>query len=128
MDAAVRNYVRQRAENRCEYCGLTQEQSPLASLHIEHIISKKHKGGDDSENLALACIDCNLHKGSNIAGIDPLTGQLTELFHPRKQQWSDHFVQDGLFIIGKTAIGRTTIEVLNMNSEEQIQLRLFSRD
>ena len=54
----------------------------MASLHIEHIRPKKHAGTDDAENLALACIECNLRKGTNVAGYDPDTGTLTELFNP----------------------------------------------
>jgi 5-methylcytosine-specific restriction endonuclease McrA len=77
----------ERAQNACEYCCLHQEDSPLATLHIEHIIPKFHGGSDDIDNLALACIDCNLHKGTNLTGIDPETGALTELFHPRHQEW-----------------------------------------
>ena len=123
MDAAIRQLVRQRAGDRCEYCGLAQEQSPLAALHVEHVIPKKHGGTDASDNLALACIDCNLHKGSNVAGYDPLTGELTELFHPRRHVWAEHFGWAGAVVVGKTQIGRTTVEVLQMNSEEQLQLR-----
>jgi hypothetical protein len=33
--------------------------------------------------------------------------------------WEEHFAFDGLYIVGKTAVGRTTIRVLNMNSEER---------
>ncbi len=62
MNTATKALVRQRAGQRCEYCQLRQEDSPLAVLHIEHVIPKKHGGSDDLENLALACIDCNLHK------------------------------------------------------------------
>src|SRR5688572_14762690 len=112
MDAAVRNLVRDRADDRCEYCGLRQDQSPLAALHVEHVIPRKHGGGDDPENLALACVACNLHKGTNVAGYDPQTGALTELFHPRRQRWSDHFEWRGVFIVGRTAQGRTTVDVL----------------
>lgn len=126
MDEATRNRVRQRAGGRCEYCGLRQEQSPLAALHIEHITPKKHGGTDDPDNLALACIDCNLRKGTNVAGYDPATGVLTELFHPRRHIWSEHFAPQGPLIIGKTPIGRATVEVLQLNSEEQLQLRVVS--
>jgi hypothetical protein len=98
--------------------------SPLAALQIEHILPRKHGGDDDADNLALACIDCNLSKGSNIAGIDPVTRATTELFHPRRQSWNTHFEWKGLQIVGRTAIGRTTVEVLRMNSDEQIQLRM----
>lgn len=125
MDAALKRFVRERARNRCEYCHLAQEQSPLFSLQIEHIRPRKHHGGDESENLALACIDCNLHKGPNLAGIDESSGTLTELFHPRVQDWSEHFEMRGPLIIGKTATGRVTVDVLNMNSVEQVTLRLL---
>jgi hypothetical protein len=45
------------------------------------------------------------------------------LFDPRHQRWEDHFAWRGIYVIGKTAVGRTTIRVLNMNSEEQLALR-----
>ena len=70
--------MRNRAGNRCEYCQLRQEDSPLAALHVEHIVPKTHGGTDDLENLALACIDCNLHKGPNLTGIDPERDQVTQ--------------------------------------------------
>jgi 5-methylcytosine-specific restriction endonuclease McrA len=91
MDAQTRAQVRDRAGNRCEYCQLHQDDSPLAVLHVEHVIPKVHGGTDDLENLALACIDCNLHKGPNLTGIDPESNRVTELFHPRRQQWVEHF-------------------------------------
>ena len=91
MDIATRRLVRQRAADRCEYCGLHEEHSPLATLQLEHIVPKKHGGTDNLNNLALACIDCNLHQGSNLTGYDPETGEITELFNPRTQRWTDHF-------------------------------------
>ncbi len=123
MNEATRNQVRERSAHRCEYCQLHQKDSPLAALHIEHIIPKIHGGGDDLDNLALACIDCNLHKGPNLTGLDPTTKQVTELFHPRHQRWEDHFEWLGIYLHGKTPIGRTTVRVLNMNSEDQLALR-----
>ena len=126
MDVATRNLVRRRAGNRCEYCGLRQDQSPLASLQIEHIRPKKHGGSDDQSNLALACIDCNLYKGSDIAGYDPATGSLTEFFNPRLQVWSEHFEWKGLRIVGRTPAGRTTVDVFRMNAEERLQVRAVS--
>ena len=65
MGPATRSRVRRRAGNRCEYCHLHQDDSPLAVLHVEHIGPKCHGGNDSLENLALACSDCNLHKGTN---------------------------------------------------------------
>ena len=84
MLPGTKTRVRERAGNTCEYCRLHQDDSPLAVLHNEHIIPKIHGGTDDLDNLALACIDCNLHKGPNLTGIDPATGTVTELFHPRQ--------------------------------------------
>jgi len=115
--------VRERADNACEYCHLRQDDSPLAALHIEHVIPRMHGGTDDLDNLALACLDCNLHKGPNLTGIDPETGAVTELFHPRRHVWDDHFAWNGLYMTSGTSVGRTTIRVLSMNSEDQLALR-----
>jgi len=123
IGSQTRAQVRERAQNACEYCHLHQDDSPLAALHIEHIIPKTHGGSDDLDNLALACIDCNLHKGTNLTGIDPETNEVTELFHPRRQEWIEHFGLQHVHVIGKTATGRTTIRVLNMNSDDQVALR-----
>ena len=123
MDATTKRLVRERAGNLCEYCRLHQDHSPLATLQIEHINPRKHGGTDALENLALACIDCNLSKSSNIAGRDPDTSQITPLFNPRVDSWSDHFEFEGAHIVGKTPVGRTTIYVLNMNSDYQLEFR-----
>jgi hypothetical protein len=126
MDAATRSLVRARAIDCCEYCGRHQDASPLARLQIEHVIPRKHGGSDDPDNLCLACIDCNLGKSSNLTGIDPATGDFSnpvQLFNPRTQQWNDHFERQGARIVGKTDVGRTTVYVLNMNSEDQIERR-----
>ncbi len=123
IGSKTRTHVRERAQNACEYCHLHQDDSPLAALHVEHIIPRIHGGTDDLDNLALACVDCNLHKGTNLTGIDPQTNELTELFHPRRQDWDEHFEWQGIYLTGKTAAGRTTIRVLNMNSDDQVALR-----
>jgi 5-methylcytosine-specific restriction endonuclease McrA len=123
MNERTKARVRERAGYCCEYCHLSQDDSPLATLHIEHIIPKAHGGTDHVDNLALACIDCNLHKGPNLTGLDPRTRHVTPLFHPRRDVWRNHFEWRGIYVIGKTAIGRTTINVLHMNSEEQLSLR-----
>ena len=123
MTSATRAAVRERAAHRCEYCQLHQKDSPLAVLHVEHIIPRQHGGTDDLENLALACIDCNLHKGPNLTGIDPETNRVTTLFHPRRDLWEEHFAWRGLYLVGRTAVGRVTVRVLQMNSAEQLDVR-----
>jgi hypothetical protein len=122
MAAALRQFVRERAGNRCEYCGLRQEQEPLR-FHIEHIQSRQHDGPDAALNLALACHHCNLHKGTNLAGVDPTTRELTRLFHPRLDDWAEHFADDEGVVEGRTAVGRTTVRVLRMNDHGRAKLR-----
>jgi HNH endonuclease len=123
MDAATRAAVRGRAQNRCEYCLRPQSISPLIPFHIEHVIPRKHGGTDGDDNLALACPECNLHKGSDLTGIDPGTGLVTPLFHPRRDNWDEHFESDGLFIVGRSAIGRTTVRVLQLNAPARLRVR-----
>jgi hypothetical protein len=66
---------------------------------------------------------CNLHKGPNLTGIDPKTRKVTRLFNPRRQVWERHFRWQGAVLIGKTAVGRTTVRVLAMNEPERVNLR-----
>lgn len=122
MDATLDQLVRQRAGGRCEYCGLPQAGS-LVPFETDHIIARKHRGRTVASNLALACIYCNAYKGPNISGLDPATGKLTRLYHPRRHSWSHHFRSDGGTLIGRTAIGRTTIEVLQINLPSRVALR-----
>ncbi|HUY87556.1 MAG TPA: HNH endonuclease signature motif containing protein [Pirellulales bacterium] len=124
MDAQTRAAVRKRAADRCEYCQRRQIDSPIVPLQIEHVIPRKHGGSDDLENLALACAECNLHKSSNLTGIDPDTNEITPLFDPRRQIWTEHFSWSGLRILGRTATGRTTVRVLELNSPERLRVRL----
>ncbi len=122
MDATTRDFVRLRAGDCCEYCRLQQENSELIH-HVEHIVAKQHGGSDEAGNLALACHRCNLHKGTNLTGIDPLTGEIVPLFHPRRHRWSEHFVFQGVRIEGLSAVGRATIKVLAMNDTRRLELR-----
>lgn len=124
MMGAMRAIVRERAGNSREYCQRRQIDSPLIPLHVEHIVARKHGGDDQPEYLALACAECNLHKGSDLSGIDPATGQVTPLFHPRHDHWADNFAWDGVRIVGLTAAGRTTIRVLDLNSPARLRVRL----
>jgi HNH endonuclease len=123
MQAALRKLVEVRAGYRCEYCRLHHDFQPLAAFHVEHIIARQHGGQDTSENLALACHRCNLHKGPNLTSRDPETEALTRLFHPRQDRWTEHFEFRQATIIGLTAIGRTTATLLQMNTPDRIDLR-----
>jgi len=75
------------------------------------------------ENLALACPDCNAHKGPNLSSIDPETGQTIELFSPRRHKWNEHFSLHGAMIQALTPIGRATVRLLRMNDESRVKMR-----
>ena len=53
--------------------------------HVDHIISLKHNGSSAPDNLAWACPQCNIMKGSDVASCDEQTGHLTPLYNPRIQ-------------------------------------------
>ena len=111
-----------RAAGRCEYCHFPTAVSRLP-FHCDHIIAEKHGGATDDLNLAWACFRCNLHKGPNIAGLDPVTGALTRLFHPRDDKWDEHFEWSAAWMRGKTDVGRTTIAVLEINEADVVAVR-----
>ncbi len=123
MTPTLRQQVRVRAGQRCEYCRLQQAHEPDRPFHVERIIAIQHGGSDELENLALACQLCNLLKGPNLSSIDPETGKPERLFHPRKDEWTQHFRLNGARIIGTTALGRTTAWLLEMNSDDRLELR-----
>jgi HNH endonuclease len=111
--AEKRAFVRRRARNRCEYCLLDQAHCEFTH-QIEHIIARQHGGSDNLENLALACIQCNRFKGPNLTGIDPRSGAIVRLFHPRLDRWHGNFSFEGPPVEGITAVERTTVQVLEM--------------
>jgi hypothetical protein len=123
MNVAKRRRVWQRAKDRCEYCRLRQEYEPYYRFHVEHIVAKQHGGSDRLDNLALACHHCNHCKGTNLSGIDPRTGGIVPLFHPRRQKWNRHFRLVGPRILGRTSCGRASVVVLVMNSRDRVVLR-----
>lgn len=123
MDQRLRDLARRRAGDCCEYCRLRQSSSGYVRFHVEHIIAKQHGGKDEAENLALACGYCNRHKGPNIASIDRDTGQMVALYNPRHNRWFDHFAWKGALIVGQTATGRATVELLGMNDWQRVELR-----
>jgi hypothetical protein len=92
-------------------------------FQIDHIIARQHAGLSILENLALSCFHCNTHKGPNIASLDPLTGVLVALFHPRRDLWTQHIQWDGPLVVGLTPAGRATVRVLAMNDPLLVMVR-----
>jgi hypothetical protein len=124
MSAAtsLREAVRLRANERCEYCRRPDSSSALR-FAIDHIMARQHGGTDQMENLAWACPSCNRRKGPNVAGIDPESGRVVALYNPRMDKWTDHFAFISETIISPTPVGRATIAVLGLNLAHQIDIR-----
>lgn len=119
----TREIVVRRAQGACEYCRLPQEASVLPH-QVDHIIGRQHHGTDEPANLCLCCLRCNLKKGPNIASVDPESGAIVPLYHPRQSAWRAHFALgiDGS-ITGRTPEGRATVRLLEMNDPERLRVR-----
>ena len=86
-------------------------------------MAEKHGGQTEEGNLALSCALCNQHKGTDLASIDPQTGEITPLFHPRRDRWADHFRLSGARFEALTPTGRVTIRLLQLNHADRIEER-----
>jgi HNH endonuclease len=122
IPAALRRLVRERAGERCEYC-LLPERLSFALHWVDHVIAEKHGGRTTADNLALACALCNQHKGSDLSSIDPETGVLVPLFHPRRDRWIEHFQFVENRIDPLTPVGRVTVRLLQFNDPDRVQER-----
>lgn len=121
VPAALAALVKERAGHRCEYCRMSQSLQG-ATFHVEHIIPVTCEGTTTEDNLALACPSCNLHKSNRSHATDPDTQEITTLFHPRKQRWSDEFAWEGRRMTGITATGRATIQALDLNHPRRLRV------
>ncbi|MEJ7616626.1 MAG: HNH endonuclease signature motif containing protein [Pyrinomonadaceae bacterium] len=90
---------------------------------IDHVVAEKHDGTTEPDNLALTCWRCNRHKGSDLGSFDPQTQIFSLLFNPRRQVWTEHFIFQGEQIAGLTPEGRTTVNLLRLNSDERLAER-----
>lgn len=124
LAGAVRQRVRQRARDRCEYC-LSHQDYVLGQLQVDHVTPVAKGGADTEDNLCLACELCNQYKWTRTHGLDPASGEHVALFNPRHDAWAEHFAwsEDGIEIVGLTPCGRATIRVLRLNHALAITVR-----
>src|SRR4051812_5637010 len=117
VSATLKRIVRERAQGRCEYCQFPEFAS-FVRHEIDHVVPMQHRGGSETSNLALACVQCNRLKGPNLSSIDPKSGRAVRLFNPRTDRWREHFRAARGKIATVTAIGRATSSLLNFNDPE----------
>ena len=124
IPAQLREFVRQRAGYRCEYCR-SSEWLTSQRCHIDHIVPEAKGGEPTADNLCLACATCNGSKLDRTKAVDPLRGKTEYLFNPRQQNWQDHFSwnEDATQIIGITPSGRATVEALRLNRPLAVSAR-----
>ena len=126
VSESLRRLVAERAGYRCEYCLLHADDS-YSPHQIDHIISRKHGGLSDADNLAYACLRCNAWKGSDVGSFDAQSRAIVNLFHPRRQRWEDHFVLRGGIVEPLTAEGNATARLLKLNLDKRVvERRLLS--
>lgn len=119
VSAALRQLVFVRADYLCEYC-LIHEDDTFFGCQVDHIISVKHGGATEANNLAYACGFCNRQKGSDIGSISRQSGQIIRFFNPRTDNWSDHFELEGAVIKSLTEIGEVTARILGFNDSDRL--------
>lgn len=120
----LRQSVADEAKYRCGYC-LTVEKIIGAPMEIEHIVPESLGGETIEDNLWLSCSYCNDYKNDRVSAIDPLTNEVVSLFNPRRERWHDHFLwdNDATHIIGRTPIGRATVNALKLNRPHLVYSR-----
>ncbi|HCC58336.1 MAG TPA: HNH endonuclease [Solibacterales bacterium] len=119
VSESLRRFVAERAAYSCEYC-LLHEDDSYSPHQIDHIVSRKHGGLSDSQNLAYACLRCNAWKGSDIGSLDTQSGAFVNLFNPRRHRWDEHFVFRGAVIEPLTAEGKATARLLKLNLDKRV--------
>lgn len=124
LSESLRQRVRERAKNRCEYC-LSHQDYIMGRLQIDHIQPLAKGGANTEDNLCLACELCNQYKWTQTEAIDLESEELVSLFNPRNQEWKEHFTwnQEGTEIMGITACGRATIVALRLNNNLAVIVR-----
>jgi hypothetical protein len=118
----ITRLVQERAGRRCEYCRMHQALQG-ATFHVEHVLPRSRGGATVVENLAWACPSYNLHKSDRTEARDPDSGALVPLFNPRTQPWTAHFAFVNDQIVGRTATGRATVQLLDLNHPRRVLVR-----
>lgn len=119
---SLHSLVVDRAGNRCEYCRLSQDGQE-ARFHVDHVVPISAGGATHTDNLALACVSCSLHKSAKQSAIDPESAKQASIFNPRRESWHEHFAWDGVFLRGISGTRRATVVALRMNRPIILSIR-----
>ena len=121
ISAELRQVIAARANFLCEYC-LIAEADTFYGCEVDHIISLKHGGSSEADNLAYACALCNRSKGSDVGSIST-TGEFSRFFNPRTDRWGEHFRLEQAVIRPLTAVGEVSARILEFNNSARLHER-----
>jgi len=121
ISAELRQTIADRANLLCEYC-LIAEADTFFGCEVDHIISLKHDGSSEPNNLAYACALCNRDKGSDVGSVSA-SGEFTRFFNPRTDHWAQHFRLEQATISPLTEIGEVTARILGFNDSARLHER-----
>jgi hypothetical protein len=119
LNQEIRNLVAKRANYLCEYC-LISEKDTILGCAIDHIISLKHGGLSNSDNLAYCCVYCNRFKGSDIGSIILEKKEFVRFYNPRWDRWREHFKLNNAIIEPISNIGQVTARILGFNDQARL--------
>jgi HNH endonuclease len=122
VSTELRRLVAERAASLCEYC-LIHESDTFLGCQVDHVISEKHGGTTQADNLAYACTFCNRAKGTDIGSLTSGSDNFVRFFNPRRDRWIDHFELVGVEIRAITDIGRATVRILEFNRPDRLRER-----
>ena len=71
----------------------------------------------------LPVTDATPSKVPNLSSVDHVTNAVVHLFHPRIDDWNEHFELVEGTVVGLTPKGRATVRLLCMNAPRRVQLR-----
>ena len=124
ISALLQQKIVEISYDHCEYCLCPADYS-IDFFQFDHIRPFSLGGLTIFLNLARSCGGCNTNKANKTHFFDPLTNVLSPLYDPRLDAWFSHFQwsEDKLRLIGKTAKGRATIELLRLNRKGVVNQR-----
>lgn len=114
LNKELHRLVANRADYLCECC-LIQEEDTILGCTVDHIISIKHGGSSNEDNLAYCCVFCNRFKGSDIGSIIWENKEFVRFYNPRWDYWDQHFKINDFVIESITSIGEVTARILGFN-------------
>lgn len=115
----ITNSLLEMSADKCCYCECkVNEESKY--MEVEHFFCKDlyPEKVVEWKNLLPSCKRCNINKGNHDVGLEPI-------IHPVINEPREHLTLKAYRFYAKSAIGKTTISVLDLNDIERLQQKRF---